>query len=152
MVEVGSFIPAFRLGQNICHKTKLKGWIQESCLVRNGWEDGGHGPGEAKVWHKKTGHEKISVSRYLKVLPCKKKANLLKVTSEGNKDQWVEILEIEFNEETPSWGIRDLIIFLKCSLFMQAFIHCARLWVQRTWPTRSLTELIKCGRDCRLPI
>lgn len=53
--------------------------------MRNGREGGGHGPGKVKIGGKRTGHEKcLQISQSL---PCKKKADLLRVTSEGNKDQ-----------------------------------------------------------------
>lgn len=150
MVEMDSFIPGFRLEQN-CHKTKLKGRTQESCLMRNGREGGGHGPGKVKIGGKRTGHEKcLQIS---KCLPCKKKADLLRVTSEGNKDQWVQTLG------NKSAVRRTLHEELETSQFPQNAVYSCIFsftvlgsGIQGTWPPRSLTGFTKCGRDWRLPI
>ena len=55
-------------------KKKLKGRIQESCLMRSG-------PGKVKIWGERTGHEKCL--QLSKCLPWKEKVNLLRMTQRG---------------------------------------------------------------------
>lgn len=100
-------------------KKKLKGRIQESCLMRNG-------PGKVKIWGKRTGHEKcLQIS---KCLSWKEKVNLLRMTQRGTRTSEWKFWEIECSEENLPRRTRGLTIFPKWNLFMHIFIYCARLW------------------------